>query len=74
MIKLEVDGPTNTCHISVEANSAQLLAEATIIYGALLAELENFGFPIEITAKMIGEQLGGIITDFRKEFEKEKEE
>lgn len=74
MIKLEIDGPTNTCHLSVKGDHTQLLAETTIIYAALLADLESLGLPIELAAKMIGEKLGDTINDFRKEFEKEKEE
>lgn len=73
MIRLEVDGPTNTCHSTVNGTVPQLMAETAIIYGYLLARLEGFGMPIEVVAKMVGEQLGSIINDFRKEFEKEKE-
>lgn len=66
MIKIEVDGPSGKNHIEVKGFGAQIVVETQIGLGLILLKLEEMGLPIDMAARVIGNNLDNIIGELRK--------
>lgn len=66
MIRIEIDGPANKCEAEVKGSLPQILAEANLVVGCLLANLESTGLPVAVAAELIGANLGTTVESFRR--------